>query len=316
MRHRESLPNIAQPAPVREPALDGLRAIAVGLVILFLYWPNQFSGGFAGVDIFFVLSGFLITGILLRQMDRGGIAFSSFYLRRTARLCPALFVMVAVVAFVAIACAVTPAGEVLRDAGWVLSYTSNWKRAFIEHFGDSRYFNHTWSLGIEEQFYLTWPLFLACLTPYVSRRALLATVAGLIALMTFWRIYLLYSGASGYRLHHAFDTRADTLLFGCALAIGLSLPSWREQLSSVAARFSHLPILALALIVVIGALCPFESSALPCVGLTLIGLLAALALAALHLNPLSPSSRLLAAKPVAYIGIISYGIYLWHVPVH
>ena len=317
--HRaEPLPTLHSPAPrtSRVLALDGLRAIAAFFVLLFHYGPSRFPGGFVGVDVFFVLSGYLITGILLKQLsETGTIKFFPFFRRRVARLAPALCtVVLGTIAFVQLL-SLDPRGEIWRDIVWVLTYTSNWKRSFIERFGDSTFFNHTWSIGVEEQFYLTWFFVLAVSHRFFSRRGLLALTLGLAVAVTLWRWYLVLSCASSFRLYHGFDTRADELLIGCALAIALSMENYRTIICKPLQLYPLLPVLLLVLLPVIGILCPIDSAALPIIGYPIAAFGAAAIIVNCRYHPSAPLPRLLALPPFVYLGSISYGIYLWHVPV-
>jgi peptidoglycan/LPS O-acetylase OafA/YrhL len=300
----------------RDAGLDGLRAIAVGYVILFHYWTGYMPGGFVGVDVFFVLSGFLITGLLLRELDRTDtINFKAFYLRRALRLMPAMWVVIACLFALLLIAPIYSKDLFGQDAIWVLTFMSNWKRAFIERFGGSLFFNHTWSLGVEQQFYLTWPLLLAALSSRLSRCTLFATIVALIAAVTMWRWYLVWSGASVYRTFHGFDTRIDQILAGCALAVAMSIPHWRIKFLDM---LNAVPFCAAPLVFVlpfIGLICPTDSAALPVIGSSLVALAATIIIADCHLRPSELLSSVLSLGPLAFLGSISYGLYLWHIPV-
>ena len=191
-------------------------------------------GGFVGVDVFFVLSGFLITGILLRELDLSNtIDLKGFFIRRALRLIPALWIMTASLAALLLVAPIYSRRTFAIDAGWALSFMSDWYQAFVARSGDNPFFVHTWSLSVEQQFYLTWPLLLVTLSSRISRGALFATIVITIAAITLWRWYLIWSGASWLRLYFSFDTRIDQLLVGCGLAVAISIPAWRFRLETI-----------------------------------------------------------------------------------
>ena len=224
--------------------------------------------------------------------------------------------MVAVVLLVNAIVAVRPMGETLSDAAWVLTYTADWKRAFIEDFGGSLFFSHMWSLAVEEQFYLTWPFLLWLLHAKFGPRRLAWAMCGLIAGVTVYRWWLVAADASAFRLYHAFDTRADQLLIGCALAIVLSSPNIARALSQTTQRFIPTVAVAAGLVALplVGMLWPVRSRELPVLGDTLIAVVSATVIVELVLNR-RLLYRVLSIGPLAYVGRISYGLYLWHVPV-
>ena len=302
------------------PYLDGLRAVAVYLVVLFHAGADRFSGGFVGVDVFFVLSGFLVTQLLLRDLRAGGsISFRRFYSRRFRRLLPAAFVTLVVTALVFSALAspveVTDAQGGFRAA---FLYVANWH--FIAQ--SSNYFGadlssnpvlHFWSLAVEEQFYLLWPLLLGGL--YVvsgrfgSRRwhvLRLIVVAGAVASLL-WALSLRVSDPN--RAYYGTDTRAYQLMAGALLALTPGLMV-RLRRYAPAAR-------ALALVGV-GALLVVASSwvHLDAIqrGIVVTGITVAI-ITALETAQGGALNRVLSLPPVVYLGQISYGTYLWHWPV-
>lgn len=282
-----------------EPSLDGLRAIAIIAVVCFHIWPGAVAGGWAGVDVFFVLSGYLITRILAVDLDAtGAIEFSKFYIRRCLRLMPAF----ALVLMFELAHALMSAGhrkELLEAAAVAALYLMNWSRAF--NWLPSSALAHTWSLAMEEQFYILWPVSLA----FIRKRSPLVWVLSATALVLAWRCYLVWSGAGSERTYNGFDTHADALLIGCALALASFGPAARK----LASRTVFIPA---ALICAAFALLPNKAAVSQSVGLTLVSLLAAwIVLGAMEKGWLK---SVLSLKPLVYTGKISYGWYLWHYP--
>ena len=221
-----------------EPALDGLRAIAILATItvhaaIFLPgpWGVWFPGGWIGVDIFFVLSGFLITRLLADEMRRNdGIGLGRFYIRRVLRLLPAYAVMLLAVVLVS-ACVLHEPG-VYRAAMASIGYIMNWSRAF--GWFPQASLGHTWSLSMEEQFYILWPGAFILLR---GRRPL-AWLLALIAAVVVWRCVLALGGSNPERVYNGFDTHADTLLIGCALAVAQPGAAARRM----AGRFAIVPV--------------------------------------------------------------------------
>jgi len=219
-------------------ALDGMRGIAVLLVMLThaRYGAPYLQGGSIGVDIFFVLSGFLITYLLVREHDRHGhrISLWKFYARRALRLGPALVLLLIVLALGG--CLFfdpETARSNLIDVAITVVYAVNWARAFDI---PPKLLRHAWSLSIEEQFYLLWPLILIVMLRAISSRQRIATVILLGAVVSYlWRVALALQGASVQRLFNGLDTRADSLLVGCALGLVLGSNLIREEIRPVIA---------------------------------------------------------------------------------
>ena len=209
------------------PALDGLRALAVMLV--FLYHRHRLPGGWVGVDIFFVLSGYLITSILITEQETTGvISLSRFYMRRACRLLPALVIVVCVAVAISV-CFHYQRRDTAIDAAAALLYVADYRYALMDHQGTV--LGHTWSLSIEEQFYFLWPLLLVVLLTKRSPRVALIVTLGLIFVVAVWRVFLVATRSQPFsRVYFAFDTRVDELLIGCALAI------WRTRVT-VVSRF-------------------------------------------------------------------------------
>jgi peptidoglycan/LPS O-acetylase OafA/YrhL len=208
-----------QPPLKYEPALDGLRAFAVTGVVLAHALPGSryIPGGGIGVDVFFVLSGFLITRILAREISvTGSIDFKLFYMRRLLRLTPPLaFLLLTELAFEFLTSSDFATHE--KAALMSASYLMNWNRAF--NWWPQGNLGHTWSLAIEEQFYLIWPALLIFIYP----RRPIRWLSVIIVMVLAWRTYLIHQGASIDRIYNGFDTHSDSLFIGCA--VGLFLPS-------------------------------------------------------------------------------------------
>jgi peptidoglycan/LPS O-acetylase OafA/YrhL len=276
----------------RRPALDGLRGLAaLGVILAHAGTPFMTGAGTLGVTLFFVLSGFLITRLLVEELERTGrIDLRSFYLRRLRRLGPPLVVFLAVVTALLVG-----TGEPLWGALSALTFTSN----FASLVGVPLHLvGHTWSLSHEEQFYLLWPLVLIVL----GRRHLtrltpaLAVVAVLVAAN---RIMLAVSGASLIRSFYSPDTRSDALLVGCLLALVLH--------RSVSLRVGRWAALAGVILL---ACAPFGRE--PLVVLLVPATLSSAVLVAWAWT--TAGGGLLASAPIRGFGRISYAVFLWHMP--
>ena len=273
------------------PALDGLRGVAVLLVLAqHAGLPLFPQGGTVGVTLFFVLSGFLITSILRAEHDATGrIDFRGFYLRRARRLLPArALLLIGVSAYLFVS------HQSLLDVVLTAGYASNLAGAAGHNLGN---LVHTWTLSLEEQFYLLWPLLL----PVVARRRRPAVIlAVVVALVVAWRVVLSLSGAPTERIYFGPDTRADAIVIGCALAFALARTS---------ARFLRPAAVGSALLLAGLCAAPPQSH--------LAWLLPPITVASLVLVAFAAQStpRLLTWRPLVATGRISYGLYLWSFPV-
>jgi peptidoglycan/LPS O-acetylase OafA/YrhL len=303
-----------------QPALDGVRALAVLAVLLFHAGVRQLSGGFLGVDAFFVLSGFLITSLLLAELARNGkIALAAFWLRRARRLLPALVVVLAVVALLARTLAGDEELTFIRgDALAALAYVANWRMIFrgTDYFAQTAApspLQHTWSLGIEEQFYLCWPLIVLGVMVFAARRgrAVLLALAVAGAAGSAIAGALLFRDGDVGRAYFGTDTRAQALLIGCALALALKTPRARMVTRTVSTAAA---VLGLGVIAMLWAYADGTDAWLYRGGLTAGGLAVAAVLWHVTIVPAGPLSRALSVAPLVAIGKISYGVYLWHWP--
>ena len=305
------------------PALDGLRGLAVLAVMLFHAQVPQVKGGFAGVDVFFVLSGFLITTQLLHELQSvGRIHWGRFFMRRLVRLQPALLVLLLVYTLGWVFGWIPGPGSTLsRDVVTVLLAMTHWARALDWHPPD--YLGHTWSLGIEEQFYLMWALLLATMGRYASRRwsVLMLALAGALASML-WMLWLHTSGVGPVRLYNGLDTRAMALLSGCALASWLHTRQLRQlgaappvpHIALYSRIASSIGTLALALLLLGMGSLQWQHALMFPWGYMAIAITAAFLVWSIVVAPTGLCSVLLAWPPLVAIGKISYGLYLWHYP--
>jgi peptidoglycan/LPS O-acetylase OafA/YrhL len=342
-------PSDLRPGQGRITSLDGMRAFAVLAVILFHAESNWTIGGYFGVDVFFVLSGYLITSLLLTEWrGTGGIALRSFWVRRARRLLPALFLMLAVVGITAVLLPqVLGSPGLLGDTLSTVGYVANWHLVaahtnYFDTVANPSPLTHTWSLAIEEQFYLIWPLAVLALSGGLLLRtrkrrhsspkqpkgkrglvivAMVATFgafgsAVLMACITpTGNAALTTAGVAAVnRSYYGSDTRAQSLLVGAALAAVLIL--WVP----VRTRSGRIAIATAGLVGAAGVVAMWlmvgESSALAFHGgFLLLSLATAGVIACVTAIPRHPVTRFLSLAPFAYLGRISYGIYLWYLPV-
>jgi len=300
------------------PVLNGVRAVAILAVIAFHLRANDTAvptrGGFLGVDIFFVLSGFLITSLLLEEFaQRGSIRFRAFYLRRALRLLPALFATVGVVVLYSLTLGPQARlGAVLRDSGAALTYWENWREAFSTNQAGTL-IGHTWSLSMEEQFYILWPALLLGLVLLRRKRLAIWAVWLGVGAIAAERALRWHGDASVQRLFMEFDTRADSLLIGCGLAF---LAAGGYLTRGRAARLLHVSFVPSVLVVLAFLAFAYNRSAFMFLGgFTIFALAVAVALGNLATRHVRLVTPLLEARPIVWIGVVSYGLYLWHFPI-
>lgn len=303
------------------PALDGLRGLAVVGVLLF--HDDRLRGGYLGVDLFFVLSGYLITSLLLAEWaSTGRIDLKTFWIRRARRLFPALLALLAGVSIYSVVFAApSELARIRGDAIATLAYVANWHtiaagKSYWDLFTAPSPLEHTWSLAIEEQFYVIWPL-LVWATLRLTRgstRALLVLSATLAA-ASCAAMGLLYSPEAASRVYQGTDTRGGAILMGAALACVIAargtLQSTRAIRALDAAGAASLAGLAGAWLWLDGQSDFLYRGGFWLTEAAVLGLI----VCAAH-GSRSWIARLLAIRPLAWIGLISYGVYLWHWPLY
>jgi peptidoglycan/LPS O-acetylase OafA/YrhL len=297
------------------PFLDGLRAVAVLGVLFYHLDRNWLPGGYLGVDIFFVLSGYLITMLLLSEHRASGrINLPAFWSRRIRRLLPALLVLLVVMAFL-----VNLNGDPLAigaargDLLSTLFYVANWHfitsgQSYFTQFLAVSPDRHTWSLAIEEQFYLFWPLITTAVLTRFHRTAL-AVVAGTVATASALWMVAIFNPADPSRAYYGTDSRIFEILIGALLAIALA-GVWRERLFLLGRRLAPLALLVIAAAY---AGLADDNALYYHGGAVLLSLAVAVLIAGLEAG--SPMDRFLSLRPLVLVGMASYGLYLWHFPV-
>jgi len=326
--------DVDQPVPpARLPyaaGLDGLRAYAVVAVILYHAAFGFISGGFLGVEVFFVISGYLITSILMLERERSGtIDLKSFWIRRARRLLPALFVLLALVVVAAVLFARDSLYRLPLDVASALTYSTNWMLIFrqdtyFEAFARPSLLLHLWSLAIEEQFYVIWPpVFLGAAALFARRTSkpsriwgamLIVVVAGIVASTALmWVLFTPFEDPS--RIYFGTDTRAAGILVGVALAFVWQ--PWR--LVRPLARVTVIVLNAAGFLALAGLtrillqLAEYDP-ALYEGGFITVSLLTAIVIAA-TVYPGGWLGRALGMRPLVWVGKRSYGLYLYHWPV-
>jgi peptidoglycan/LPS O-acetylase OafA/YrhL len=297
------------------PFLDGLRAVAVLGVLVYHLNRDWLPGGYLGVDIFFVLSGYLITMLLLAEhRDKGRIDLPAFWSRRIRRLLPALLVLLVVMA-VLINLSGDPlaTGAARGDLLSTLFYVANWHfitsgQTYFAQFVAVSPDRHTWSLAIEEQFYLFWPILASVVLGRLGRRglALIATAVGLASAL--WMVAI-FDPIDPSRAYYGTDSRMFELLIGALLAVALA-GRWSGRVAAFGRRMA--PLAALVIVAAYVGLAD-DSDLYYRGGAVVLSLAVAVLLAGLEAR--SWIDRPLSVRPMVLVGLASYGMYLWHFPV-
>jgi len=302
--------------------LDSLRGLAILGVILYHINFNWMPGGFLGVTVFFVLSGYLITDILAMEWKRNKrIDLKKFWLSRARRLLPGMFVML-VITLAWITIFHSSLLETMRgDSLAALFYVSNWwyiyhKLSYFDNFNQLSPLNHFWSLAVEEQFYVVWPFIISLGLYHIKKQSRMILLICLGAVASALAMAILYEpGADPSRIYYGTDTRAFSLLIGAALA--LIWPSNRLANKIIPRARLILDVVGgTALIIILlmfwktNQYDPFLYNG----GMLLLSIVTALLVANLA-HPASRIAQFLRFRPLRWIGIRSYGIYLWHYPI-
>ncbi|MGZ6954299.1 MAG: acyltransferase family protein [Acidimicrobiia bacterium] len=305
-----------------QPALDGLRGVAVAGVLLF--HAGHLDGGFLGVDAFFVLSGYLITSLLLREHAvRGTIGLARFWGRRARRLLPALACLLVMVAVYCVVIAQPSELDTIRgDALATIVYVANWRQIatgqdYFALFRAPSVLQHTWSLSIEEQFYLVWPLLLLGITAAAgaTRAARRVVVVALALAAVSYVLAGAFAGTNPSRAYYGTDTRVGAILLGAAFA---AWTQWRGEAANPRLRMAievagltGIAVLAVAWTRADGTATGLYRGGLLACGVAVVAVIAA----AVHPRRLAVA-RVLSVRPLVGLGLISYGAYLYHWPVY
>ncbi len=303
-------------------SLDGMRAVAVLAVVLFhaaLVVPSFqhfFQNGFLGVDIFFVLSGFLITSIMLKEFDKtGDINFKNFYARRFLRLMPAYWLHLGVLFLFSYQLFTKAAADQLHSNGnflYAFLYLTNWHRA-LNGSEVTGLLSHTWSLAIEEQFYLIWAGLLFLMLKRLNRKAIVATTICIILGTAMLRAWQYRGNESVDLLYHSFSSRMDALLVGCLVGM---LAAWRMLPKSISKGKWFDLVSLTALLLLVGIFFnlgdSYRSAFLYLGGFTIFAVCVGVLIVWLVENSATAVHRLLETGPMVWLGKTSYGIYLWH----
>lgn len=283
--------------------VDGLRAVAVLPVILYHAGISAFSGGYVGVDIFFVISGYLITGIISAEIAEGTFTVSNFYVRRIKRIFPALYFMI-FVSVILSGFLLLP--EHFRNFGKsviaTVFFSSNfffWKQSgYFDEAAETKPLLHTWSLGVEEQFYIIFPLFLLWL--YKNRKNTKLAVAAVFAVSLALSIFLTYRKPE--MSFYLLPTRAWELMLGAMLSLGVFGKTENRYASDAISLIGAAMIGASVVFFNTATPFPGYNALLPCVGAALI----------IYAGEGSIIGRVLSFRPLVFIGLLSYALYLWH----
>jgi peptidoglycan/LPS O-acetylase OafA/YrhL len=304
------------------PGVDGLRALAVLAVFVYHFHNGGgwLPGGFLGVDVFFVISGYLITSLLLSEYRKEGrVDLVRFWLRRARRLLPAVGVLIGVVMLLALFFDLGQISTLRGDALASMGYVTNWElifshQSYFEQFARPSLFRHLWSLAVEEQFYLLWPIvFAVCMTRFGHRRLVVGVIAG--ALGSSLLMLILFDPSNPNRVFYGTDTRATPLLMGVALAF-----LWHpDRLRGTAGRLAPTVLDAvgafgLSMVVISFLTIHDYELALYRGGFLLLSVWTALLIGALA-HPAARIGHIVGNPALRWLGLRSYSFYLWHWPV-
>ncbi|OUB25918.1 acetyltransferase [Bacillus thuringiensis serovar yunnanensis] len=303
-------------------AIDSLRGIAILAVIVYHINFNWLPGGFLGVTVFFVLSGYLITDILIAEWEQYKVInLKEFWLRRARRLLPGMIVMLVIVLAWITLFNNSLLGKIRGDVLAALLYISNWwfiyhKVSYFDNFGQQSPLNHFWSLAVEEQFYLIWPLFLTFCFCFIKKKSHIIRLILLGGIMSALGMAIMYQpDVDPSRVYYGTDTRTFSLLIGAVLA--LVWPSRQLSKTIIAPARWGLDIaggISLILILVMFWKVNQYDSFVYYGGMLLLSIVTAILVAVLA-HPASLLNKLLKFKPLHWIGVRSYGLYLWHYPI-
>lgn len=296
--------------------LQGLRALAVMLVLVFHLWPEALTGGYVGVDVFFVLSGYLMTALLVRERERSETTnIAGFYARRIRRLVPASSVVIAAVALAAFFLPSTRwlfmGQEIIASALFLENWLLAWRSVdYLTREAEAGLLQHYWTLAVEFQFYLLWPLVIIA-AAWVSRRAKLGlavsvSIAAALITVAFFAVSAIATPLNPDRAYFATETRIWEFALGGVIAAA-NVRLWLPALVKAGAGVAGLIMIAMSAALFSGqTIFPGIAAALPCVG-------AALFIASGD-GKLSFTNRIFSVKPLVWLGDISYSVYLWHWP--